>query len=87
MDNLQKHYLQRLAYAQKMALEGYSGTCMNICLDLRMEPDLAMYTRALVCLTLSEFVSDHSTKIVLTEEAERIAKELQVSSYKLCLHF
>lgn len=87
MDNLQKHYLQRLAYAQKMALEGYSGTCMNICLELRMEPDLAMYTRALVCLTLSEFVGDYSTKIVLTEEAERIAKELQVSSYQLYLHF
>lgn len=85
MDNLQKHYLQRLAYAQKMALDGYSGTCMNICLELRLEPDLAMHTRALVCLTLCELVEDGATRIVLAEEAERIAKELQVSTHGLAL--
>lgn len=45
-----------------------------------MEPDLAMYTRALVCLTLCELVKHHEQKIVLTEEAERIAKELQVGA-------
>lgn len=80
MDNLQKHYLQRLLYARQLAVEGFAGSCIDICFELRLLPAIALYTRGLVCLTLADLLTawEYPNKMSFAIEAVRIANELQV---------
>lgn len=80
MDNLQQHYLRLLQGAQKKALAGEFQECLDICFDLRLKPDLALYTRAMVCLTICNFAHyrDLPQKVAIAKDALRIAKELMV---------
>lgn len=80
MDNLQQHYLRLYEAALKRALGGEIKQCLNICFDLRLKPDLALYTRALVCLTIFDYTSAQSMpeRVEMANDALRIAKELQV---------
>ena len=98
MDNLQQHYLQRFetvrtigclhnqyanpAYACELALHGDIEMCVNICLELRLQPDLAFWTRAMVNLTLAAHTTldKHPDKAKFADEALRLATELQESA-------
>lgn len=83
MDNLQRFYLSRLAAANKLALEGKSFDGLEICLELRLMPDLAMYTRALVCITICDLslIEDFPDKMTFAKEGLRIARELKVREF------
>lgn len=83
MDNLQRFYLSRLAAANKLALEGKSFDGLEICLELRLMPDLAMYTRALVCITICDLslIEDFPDKMTFAKEGLRIARELKVRGF------
>lgn len=84
MDNLQQHYLLQLAAAQTAYLNGKIGECRDICFELRLQPDLAMYTRARLCVTICDITSveDYANKLDIANDALRIAIELQVGELK-----
>lgn len=83
MDNLQREYLLRLMAAQEKILAGNIKDCLEECFELRLKPDLALYTRALVCLTIGDLVNleDVPDKLDLAAEALRLAIELKVSTF------
>lgn len=80
MDNLQKHYLIMLASAKRTLLDGDIEGCLNTCFELRLKPDIALYTRALVNLTICNVVhfEECSQKLEIALDALRIARNLQV---------
>lgn len=84
MDNLQKHYLSQYAAATERALNGDIRSCLNTCFELRLKPDLALYTRAMVGLTICNFVEfkEVPEKLDIAIDALRLATEL-----KVCLSF
>jgi len=91
MDNLQKHYLVMLSSATRTLLDGDIEGCLNICFELRLKPDIALYTRALVNLTICDAVhfEECSEKLEIAVDAMRIAKNLQVrirAHAIICLH-
>lgn len=81
MENLQVHYLVQLATAKENALQGNITDCLNRCFELRLKPNLALYTRALVCLTICDLVAfeDYPQKLNIAYEALRLAVELKVN--------
>lgn len=81
MDNLQVHYHVQLATAKEKVLEGDVAACLDRCFELRLKPDLAPYTRALVCLTICDmiFLEDYPQKLDIAYDALRLAVELKVS--------
>jgi len=87
MDNLQRQYLIRLVAAQEKALAGNFKDCLEECFELRLKPDLALYTRSLVCLTICDLVNleDLPNKLDLAVEALRLATELKVSTFPTLL--
>lgn len=80
-DNLQQVYLRRLKSANEAALHGNLQECLDICSELRLKPDLTLYTRALVNLTLADAcpIEDHPDKMKFAREALRLATELHDS--------
>lgn len=80
IDNLQVHYLQQLDLALKSALHGRLSVCVDMLLELRLKPDLSMYTRAVVSLSLADLttIGQHPDKMKYAREGLRLAKELQV---------
>ena len=65
--------------AGEVALHGDLKLCNNICFELRMQPDLAFWTRAMVNLMLANTTTleEHPDKAKFAEEALRLATELQ----------
>jgi len=80
IDNLQVHYLQQLDLALKSALHGRLNVGVDILLELRLKPDISMYTRAMVNLALADLttIGQHPDKVKFAREGLRLAKELQV---------
>ena len=80
MENLQQHYLGLLEAALQKGLAGEVSACRDICYELRLKPDLALYTRALVCLTICNYTHPQymPEKLEIAKDALRLAKELQV---------
>ncbi|KAK4934452.1 hypothetical protein LTR10_024289 [Elasticomyces elasticus] len=79
IDNLQRFYLQRLEVAAECALHDNIDGCVNLCLELLQKTDLALWTRALVNLTLADStpIEYHPDKSRFAAEALRLVNELQ----------
>lgn len=80
IDNLQIHYLEQLELALETTLHGRVSAGVDILLELRLKPDLSMYTRAMVNLSLADLTTfeQHPGKIKFAREGLRLGKELQV---------
>ena len=78
MDNLQRFYLAQLEAAEEHGLHGNTNSCLDICWDLRLEPDLAIYTRALVNSAIARYTTpeEHPDKMKFAEEIGRLAQYL-----------
>lgn len=81
IDNLQIHFLEQLQLALTFALHGQVDTCVNICLELRLRPEVDLHTRAMINLTLADLldIETHPDKIKFAQEALRLGRELLVS--------
>ncbi|KAK5098124.1 hypothetical protein LTR24_001945 [Lithohypha guttulata] len=82
IDNLQVHYLEQVELALTTALHGRLSAGVDILLELRLKPDLSMYTRAIVNLSLADLTTfeQHPDKVKFARESLRLAKELQEES-------
>lgn len=78
MDNIQVHYITLLKGALEQGLLGKIGDALDILLELRLHPDLALWTRARVNLGICAFTHAISfpRKAELAQDALRLAKEL-----------
>lgn len=83
MDNIQKLYLVQLYTAQQRAAAGSVQECLDICFELRLKPDLALATRALVYVTICNLVaySKVPEKVNMAADALRLARELKVDKH------
>lgn len=80
IDNLQVHYLEQLQKALQYALHGQVATAVDVCFELRLKPDLGLYPRAVVNMTLANLTTfqSHPDKIKFARESLRLAQELKV---------
>ena len=78
MDNLQRFYLARLEAAEEFGLHGNIEECLDICWDLRLKSDLAIYTRALVNSALARYAipEENPDKMKFAREVGVLAQYL-----------
>lgn len=84
MDNRQREYLVRLVAAKQKALADDRYGCLEVCFELRLLPDLALYTRSLVCQTISDLslYEEMPEKVAIAGEALRLARELKARYFR-----
>ena len=82
MENLQRHYPAQLEAALEYSLHNNWNQCLEICWQLRLKPDLALYTHALVNIAIASQadITRNPDKLKYAQEAVRLARRLQQES-------